>query len=366
MQLKRFVLPVLAILLVSTSALAEGVRQQGLGQVTYSSWGNPSAEVKREAVEKAKLSAIQKYTASFSTAQMIDFEKIRATVESDLDRYIPEYRILDDDLDKDAKRYSVVIEALINTSLIEIELQKVSAVQKAPADEKSYLCFVFVAREVKSRKSYDARRTERVVEETSTDEQEEAHVEGDQMGFAGESSKDTRRTTGGSALQKSDEFEYDVSQGGESEINSAMTPVFTTAGFEVVDADYLKDETSGLVDVERFREDFRFGNDISGSTKRDAVQGCRSSGVQYFAIGTLDVGAKDIDPVSGLTRVYVSVNGKIIDLQGRLPKTVASIGPVQYSGLGSDQNVARRNALLLAGENAAKDLTSQLRAKDIK
>jgi len=47
------------------------------------------------------------------------------------------------------------------------------------------------------------------------------------------------------------------------------------------------------------------------------------------------------------------------------PRTVATIGPVQYSGLGPTQSVAERNALILAGESAAGELVSQMRAKNL-
>lgn len=364
MHLKRLILLAILLLLVPQSGLAEMVRQQGVGQITYSGWGGPSAEIKRQAIEKAKLSAVEKYTAGFSTAKMIHYNKIRTTVEGNLDRYIPEYKFIDDELDKDSKRYSVVIDAAINVSLIEVELQKVSAVQQTKQDERSFLSFVFVARKVKSRKSFDARQTSRTVVEKSAEENEESNADGGKLSYASESVNDTTKTTGGSIVQKSDEVEYDVSSA--DGINSTMTRIFSLAGYEVVEAEYLQDETGGLVNVENFLQDFRFGDDISGNTRRDAAKGCRAVGVQYFAIGTLDVGAKNIDPASGLTRVYVSVNGKIMDLQGRFPKTVASVGPVQYAGVGPDQAVAKQNALQQAGESAAKDLTSQLRAKDIR
>jgi hypothetical protein len=64
--------------------------------------------------------------------------------------------------------------------------------------------------------------------------------------------------------------------------------------------------------------------------------------------------------------VYVSVTGKVLSLKRRFPKTIAAVGPVQFAGLGPDQTVAKRNALILASEKAAKQLTAQLRAKGIK
>jgi hypothetical protein len=354
----------IAITLVAEAGYAQSTKQQGVGQIKYSGWGGPSSNVKDEAVQKAKLSAIEKYTAGFTTSKMMSYEKIRTTIEGNLDRYITEYKILADETDKDAKRYSVVIDASINVALIEVELQKVSAIESVSADEKSYLSFVFVAREVSSRKAFDARRTERTVEESLSEEAEVAHADGASAGITSEIRTDRIRTTGGLTLQKSDEVEYDVSSA--QDINAAMTNIFTSAGYEVIEADYLQEESNGLVNVENFIADFRYGDDISGDTRRDAAKGCRELGVQFFAIGTMDVGAKDIDSVSGLYRVYVSVNGKIMDLKGRFPKTVASIGPVQFAGLGPEQSVARRNALRQAGESAAKDLVSQLRAKDIK
>ena len=81
--------------------------------------------------------------------------------------------------------------------------------------------------------------------------------------------------------------------------------------------------------------------------------------------GTLDVGAKKIDPISGLVRVFVNVNAQILDCSDFFPIVVASIGPVQFSGQGPDATVAENNALLYASEEAAKQLVSQLSNKNI-
>ena len=363
-KFSKVVLLLTIVLFMATDVLAAIVMKQGVGQIKYSGWGNPSTSVKQEAIEKAKINALKKFTGTFTVSETKNYEKIRTSVESDIDRYIIDYKVIDDDTDKDTKLYRIAIEASINKSLIEIELQKVSAVQQAPSDERSYMGFVFVARKVKSRKVFDVRRTKRAVEETTIEESEESSAGAEEIHFAGESIKDTVKKTGGSSVQRSDELEYDVSNA--SDINKTMINIFSTAGYEVVEAVYLEDYTDGLVNVSDFIEDFRFGDDISGKTRRSAVKGCKDAGIAFFAIGTLDIGAKDVDPVSGLIRVYVSVNGNILDLRSRFPKTIASVGPVQYAGLGLDQAVASRNALTLAGKNAAKDLTAQLNAKKVK
>ena len=343
---------------------AQIATEQGVGQIIYNDWGSPGAKVKQEAIQKAKLNALTRFAAKFNQAKTLNYEKIRGKVEAEIDKYVPDYNIIDEDVDKKAKIYKIVIQASINSSLIDVGLQKDSAILNATEDEKSYLSFIFVAREAKVVKKFDEQKTTRVVEESSEDQSEVSSAEEGELKFSAESRKDKIKKTGGSTVQKSDQIQYDVSNA--SEINTAMSNIFSTAGFEVVDAEYLADETDGLVDVERFIEDFKHGDDITGKTRRDAVKGCRSVDVMFFAIGTLDVGMKDIDPTSGLTRVFVSVTGKVMSLKKSFPKTVASVGPVQFSGLGPDQTVAKRNALKLAAEKAAKELTAQLRAKNIK
>lgn len=353
-----------AFCLLATTSFAQVITEKGVGQVAYSGWGGPSAGVKQEAIDNAKANALSRYVASFTTAKMLNYEKVRSRIEGDIDTYVIDYDLLDELVDKEGKSFRVVVKASINTSLIDMEIQKVSAVENTPEEDRSYLSFVFVARKIKQRKQFDARKTTRVVEEVMEEQIEDSSVNDGQMGFASEGRTDAVRTTGGSTVQKSDEIEYDVSSA--EDINAAMNHVFTSANYEVVEAEYLMDETDGLVDVNRFLQDFRYGDDVSGQTRRNAAKGCRAVGVQYFAIGTLDVGAKDIDPVSGMTRVHVSVNGKVMDLSGRFPKTVASVGPVQYAGMGPDQTVASRNALKLAGEAAAREIVSQLVAKGVR
>lgn len=362
--MKNFMVCFVVFTFFATTAFAGMVKVQGVGQMTYGGWGGPSASVKQEALTKAKLNALTRHASGFSTAKLKNFEAIRSDLEKSIDRYVPVAKMLDEETNKGAKTYSVVVQASVDTGLVDLEIQKVSAIEQSGENDKSYLSFVFVSREAKQVKKFDARVSKRRVEEKSEEQSEEASVEGNAAQLIADSKTDSVLTTGGSTVQKSDQIEYDVSN--SADINVTMGDVFSTSGFEVVEAVYLEEETNGLVNVENFIEDYRYGDDISGDTRRDAVKGCRSVDIGYFAIGTLDVGMKDTDPVSGLTRVNVSVSGKVLSLKRRFPKTVASIGPVQYAGLGPDQVVAKRNALKKAGESAAKDLVAQLQAKDIR
>ena len=94
--------------------------------------------------------------------------------------------------------------------------------------------------------------------------------------------------------------------------------------------------------------------------------GLRNAKIPYLTLGTLDVGFANPDPATGLLRVPVIVNAKVLDLSDMIPDTVATVGPVQYAGLGPTEAEAQTNALKLAAQNAAKDLISQLNSAGVR
>jgi hypothetical protein len=59
----------------------------------------------------------------------------------------------------------------------------------------------------------------------------------------------------------------------------------------------------------------------------------------------------------------VSVRSQLLDITGKLPRIIASVGPIQYAGLGPNQDVAKRNALNLAAVEVAKAISDQLNSK---
>ena len=79
----------------------------------------------------------------------------------------------------------------------------------------------------------------------------------------------------------------------------------------------------------------------------------------------MDVGAKNVDPVSGQVKVVVSVSATVSDVSGRFPRSVASVGPVTLSALGIDQDTAKKNALLVAAERAGEEIVASLQMQGI-
>jgi hypothetical protein len=239
---------------------------------------------------------------------------------------------------------------------------------------------VFVARQQRSATSFDDRVTVRednsdresttYDEKRKTSETERVRRTGistsDSIEESTDSTRDTSRvtTTGGKQVRQADEIEWTVTRA--SEINSVMTGTFANAGFEVVDAEYVEGESNGLLSVDAIRQDYSHGDDLAPLTMRNMVNGVKAAGIPYIAIGTLDVGMRGTDDVTGNKVVSVTVSGQVLDLSGRFPRKVSSVGPVQFSGMGRDESIARVNALTKAAESAGQQLMNELNAKGVK
>lgn len=348
---------------ISNGVLAGIVESKGMGDVVYDGWGGPSKEDRSGALRKAMVSAIERYAAKAGTAKFRNYERVKSEIIGNIDDFILDYVVLSEKTDEDAKRYRVVIRTDINESRLNEVLDRNSAVSNTAEKARSEMTFIFVARAQTSVKGYNDKNLLRMDTSRSEDSKEYENTQDGGVDFVGEVSTSETLTTGGSVTRRADKVTYDLSS--SDEFQSAIEDVLTDAGFDVVDADGLFEETDGLLSVEAFIEDFRRGKDISGGTKRNAVKGLRRIGIPYMAIGTLDIGIKDRDPATGLVRVYVTVTGKVLSLKKRRAKTVASVGPVQYAGLGPTQTVARVNALKLAAGNAARTLTQKMNSKGI-
>jgi hypothetical protein len=141
------------------------------------------------------------------------------------------------------------------------------------------------------------------------------------------------------------------------EIDSKVTEIFNKAGIDVVPA-YEADITP-----EQLAFDFASIGEVASSTQKEATDLARDAGLDFLAIGLLDLGQEEIDPVTGQYKIYAKVNSYIMDLRKRFATKICSVGPVQFSGLGENPTVAKTNALIEASTKASQDLVDQLRVK---
>jgi len=362
---KSFVTILVALAVAFSSSFAVARDYKGKAVIPYTSSAfssKPSDKIKHEAIKKAKFNAWKNYTSNFNMARQKAYKKIETEFLNHLDEYISDYTILTDKVNKKNKVYSVLVRININESAVETKLSSESGAGKLTSGEGSLFSFIFVAREASEVKSYDARKT-KITKTESKNMAEEKSAVGNGTMLSGDSQKSMKKVqTGGSTLRKADRINYIVSS--PQDIDAAMNEIFSPAGFEVVDYSDVVSECGGA-EPELVRQEFSARQDISRRTRKVAIKGARECDVTYFAIGTLDVGMQDTDPVSGLKRVYVSVIAQVWNIEKRLPRKVASVNSSPFAGLGPDSVVAKKNALKKAATSAAKNIVDQLNAKGL-
>lgn len=352
--------------LLSQSVFAELSNMKASVTIAYKGGlfsSEPSAEIKKEAVEQARLVAWKKYVSKMSGATKDMYLSRQDMFLDNLSDYVVEVIILDDELDKKAKKYSVVVRASIDESAIASVLRSTSAAGSQNTGDGSYFSFVFVTREVDNQRSFQDKKTNITKSESVASSETKVAISGNNISESSDESSFSKSTTGGSVERKADKITYIVAS--SQDINAAMSNILSTAGFEIVEYDDVVSECGGT-EREVIMEEFSVSDDMSRETRKGAINGNRECEVPLFAAGTLDIGLSDTDPVSGNKRVYVSARAQVWNLEKRLPKKVASVGPVQYSGLGPDAKVAMRNALNLAAEKAANEIVAILNSKGIR
>lgn len=377
MQVVRSITRILATMLLvamfASSANAEPPSAKGMGTINYS--GKVSVAQKQEAFKQAKINALDRYIAEFGDQpKERNYSLIRNQVITNVDNYLLGASMLTEVVDDKTHVYTVIIRADINASRLENALKDSSAMANTANAEKSSIIFVFVARQQKSVQSFDDKVYKRVDTQrghTTTENLNRNTTESETVGKSkvatGDSGQATYGTTrdttssaatGGSTLKKGDAIEWDTAQ--TADINTITSGVMTNAGYDVVDTDNLDASL-----IQAIRKDYSTANDLSTSTVQALMAAAKSFDIPYVAVGTLDVGVRDIDPVTGNIRVYVKVNERVLTSRNKLFKTAAAVGPVDYQGLGSSEDIARTNALKKAAGDAAQQLMNALNAKGV-
>lgn len=355
---------IIALLFLPTVVLAEyninGKSSKIYEPGVFSS--GPSDEFKKASIDDAKRSAWEKYTQGFSPSKMKSYRQIESSILNNLDDYIIEANVLKEKVDDSAKRYTVIVRAEINTAKIDAKLSEISNAGSMKSGSGSAFSYIFVARQAGSVKSFDEKRTEIDMSEGSGYEKESAVQKGDSALANHEYKSISKKTTGGSTVRKKDETQYRLLSA--SDVDASMNQVLTAANFEVVNYDDVVSACGGTEPSE-IKDEFTKNKEMSRLSRRNAIKASRDCEVSYFAVGTLNVGESKMDPVTGLQRTYVSVNSQVWNIDKRLPRQIASVGPVQFQGLGPDADVAQTNALKLAAKNVANEIVNQLNAKGL-
>ena len=372
MQMKHlFVMAALALLSLAVSAQVQQAR--GKASLTYSGKAVTPDERTR-ALRAAQLNAVEFYYAEAGDSAAGNYDAVRDRVAAEPDNFILETTVLSEDDNTQRKQYQVAVRISLNVARLRNLVKSQSAVGTASRAQRSAMAFLFVSREVESSTSYDYRvfkREDRGSTVSGQTSETDKGSEGERITRQRVDTDASRQSQASIEVRRSDTFESGGSvkrRASEStwrlipsqNLNQVFTSVFSRAGFRVNEAAFIEPYTQGRFKVATVEDDYRSGNDLQASTLQSIVQGMQAAQVPFIALGTLDVGLPAPDPQTGLLRVAVTVNARMLDVSAPIPDTIASVGPVQYAGTGPTEQEARTAALAAAAQNAARDLTSQL------
>jgi hypothetical protein len=355
----RFLVVVALIVGACVIPASAQVSEKGVASITYPR--KLTEQEKDAAIILAKQNSLERYFASESTSRQTLFERSKSSVLADPDAYITNWVVLSEQNDRSARRYEIILRADINETKLDMMLAQDSSTL-SPAGEPRYVAVVFVARTPASMKVFDARRYERSDMKTNSElggnsQQsglESEDIRGSSISTTDEytgssvvsSSVSMTTETGGSTTYKADEITWQIAE--TSGIDQQITGILADRGVEVVPSEFI--ENLDLVSVKR---DFGEGDDLAPETMRNLVTAVRANDIPTLLLGTLDTDLSDVDPVSGETRSHVTVNGRILDVTGKFPRVVSSIGPIQFSGIGPTETIAKTNAMKAAAEEVA-------------
>lgn len=368
---RMFLWVVMALVACGASAQV----QQARGKATVSYQGKvASPDDKARAAMAAQLKAIEYYYAEAGQSEAENFDAVREQVISNPDRFILDSTVLAEEDNPDKRQYTVAVRVSLNVANLRNAVKSNSSVVRGGVANRSPLAFMFVSRQVASSRAYD----DRVHQHTETSEDVHGRgidarsgTEGEDLGKSHISTNATKtrkvstsvqttstRETGGSTTRRATETSYQLIP--SANLVQVFTSNFSKAGFKVNEAAMIEPYTGGRFKVTAIENDYKSGMDLKPATLASLVDGMRYAHMAYVALGTLDVGLPDKDPNTGLFRVGVTVNAKLLDIGAVIPETAASVGPVQYAGLGPTEDEARTAALKLAAESAAHEMTSQI------
>lgn len=359
--------------LFALNCQAQVVTVKGVGSVSYQKKLTPVD--KDKALQIAQVAAVERYFAEAGEAESQNFDAIEGTVKANLDKFILESAILNEQDIPGLNKYSVTLRVSLNVPKLKNAIKASTATAKTSNADKSQMVYVFVARQVASVKAFD----DRVVKRAEVTQDASFNASVNKKGSDSESVKGNSVTTkggkeiavkasrtesinvetGGSTTRRADDVGYRLLSMGNQK--TATTSVFSQAGFAVADPEFVLGDN----DFKAVNDDYSKGNDLSPSTMRGVVKSLRANNIPYLVVATFDVNEAQQDSATGLQKVGVSVTGRVLDLTSGLPREIAAVAPVQFFGLGPDNASATTKALKEASLSAAKEVVARLNAAGI-
>ena len=326
------------------------------------------------AIEKAKLSAWQKYVTKFSAEKRNNYETNKGAFTSKIDKYITEYVILETDCSKSRRVYTVAIKATIDASGVNVDLNALTADQGASSLlQGKGVAYYIVARKVAGAKSFDARVTKQAEKVNMMDSDETAYSDDTTTSFSGQTTERVKVTTGGSTVLKSEQREFKLSDnqvGADNAIANSLKRIQTRPMkgssidrrtgndflFETIKQEFIGNGANGEANI----SDDSFFTIVQGFGHASLIRNGVPV-VQHFLLGTMDAGPPRVDPDTGLKAVDVYVNAQLVQVDDMgFEEILAFVGPIARTGMGASERLAENQALKLAADVAVDELINKL------
>ena len=165
MQVIRKLCLALLMLALGAAVQAQVAQARGKASVPYegSVFGSKaSPEVRERALREAQIKAVEYYYAEAGEAESANFDAIRDRVAANLDKFILDATVLDEQDQTDKRLYTVTVRTSINVAKLRNAVKAGSATQAVAKGDKSKLTLLFVSRQVDSEKTFDDRFYQRV------------------------------------------------------------------------------------------------------------------------------------------------------------------------------------------------------------
>lgn len=349
-------------------------REKGKGTVSYSSIFGVSVAEKRVARDKAIINSIDRWAQKQGKSRYENLRKygVLQIIEKSPETYATNITKIGEDTDKKTKTYNITVETQINASKINAVLEDQISVAsrntgRTPAAtslDDFLISSVFVTKELASQEEFKDRESEFTDEQKETFAKETLRVDpkGTEVENKVNKSETVLKEKGGSVLYRNADQIFRVDTA--AEVDAAVTQVFTEAKYEVFEAGDIE------IPVDRFKAEFGRDVDVSPALKRDAYKVCSEDGINFFAIGLLELGRNEKDKVTGQTTITATVTSKVYQLRklksGKIVGVAkASISGKPYIGFGPNILAAKANVRNKAAKESAIVLVEQLRAKGL-
>ena len=314
------------------------------------------------AKSKACKNAFRKYVQGMEESKRMIFVSIEDQIYSNISTYMVCETIVEENVDKKQKKVEIVMKANIDETRLDIEIKKSSKVFDTKSGEKSKLAMIFFSRTVSAQRQYDEKVT-KVEKKTKGIDIDEEETD---TGISSSTTETNVSETGGSKLKKTDISEYIVDDNDTVKLEAGMKEIFTKARFEPVSGKrQLRKNWRNLKN--EIVDSLENGGSIPEEVKWDIEDILMDKNVSYVVFAYFDVGVPEVDAATGNQVVNAALAiAEISKLSGGGdPVSLGTISGVQMRGKGSNNDIAKNNALSKVSQETAKKLVALINSKGI-